>query len=222
MTGLRPLEELREGLRTAATREIAAEDRAPRRRRRWSGRRPLLAVAAGVLLAGGAATAAELIATGDPQPDAVTRDAALRPSGEVLPVDVTARDEPLSWGVTTYRSAAGDRCSIAGQLRAGRLGVVRDGTFRPYAEGTGGPCYDPGRLNYATDVRRFTGRTIVFGRASRRVRSVVVRQAGEPDARARTGRAGAFLFVFAADFDVARFSVTALDAAGRPVPLSAG
>jgi hypothetical protein len=188
--GIPALDELRESLRDAAERDVAA--RAPARRRRRRG----LAVVVAVLLGGAAAAgAADLISAGDPVQDTRRVPARYHPSTRVQ-LSVQAHDTPLSWGVGVYETRAGRACALAGRVRGAQLGELRDRTFRAYAPGRAGLCGNPtGTTGLFGGSFERDGRTIVYGRARPGARFVVAAVDGERH-RVRTGIGGAFLFVF--------------------------
>jgi hypothetical protein len=188
-TELPALAELRESLREAARRDVAA--RGPRRRRRRG-----LAVLAVVLLGGTAvAGAADLISSGEPLRDERAVPQRYHPS-TALQLSVKAKDQPLDWGVGVYTSRNGDECALAGRLRGVTLGELRGGVFRPYPAGRPGAC---GRTDTPTgafaDLIRRDGRTLAYGRARPGARSVIITVDGRPH-KARTGAGGAFVLVF--------------------------
>lgn len=192
------LTELREHLREAARREMAS---APRRSSvsRW--RRATIIAVAALLLAAGAAGAAALLSTGEPVPDPRGKAARYLPAAvgdhriAVIAADPAAGTK---WGVATYTGRNGQQCAIAGQVRAGALGVVRNGTFHPYEPGTSGPCGDLSRQRYFGDQRFYPGeqpRTLIYGRTQSDVSSMTLELDGERYS-ARLGHGGAFLFLF--------------------------
>jgi len=187
---LSALDELREGLREAARRDVEAHrGRSRRRRLRVTG-------ALALVLVGGAAAAgaADLISVGEPARDQRKSDPTyLSPTGAPLDIAVTAHSGgKLPYGVGIYGGKKGKRCALAGEARGSSLGVVRDGTFRPYAGAQIGACGNPGQSFFA--LAHFGDHTLVFGRAAPSVR--VVRAIGG-ERSATPGRGGAFLFVFA-------------------------
>lgn len=190
--------ELREGLRAAARRDMAPVV-APRRS--WtSNRRGALAVGLGILLAAGAAGAAQLLSTGKPVPEPRGKASKYRPGGSGTPlVAVTARDPVghATWAVAVYRSRAGQDCAIAGQLRGNAVGIFLNGRFHPYGTATSGPCDSLTRRSVFGDLRYFPAldRTVVYGRARAPVRGVTLTIGGRR-VSARAGRGGAFLFLF--------------------------
>lgn len=189
--------------------EAAHEDTAPavRRTRTWRRRAPAIAFAglaigggAAGLVLGGAAGADSLLATGDPVPESPLK------SPRYAPKDIAGRTIALStvdpegtgvWAVATYRSTSGDTCAIAGQLRGQTLGISADGRFRPYTAANGGPCGDL-RKGMFMDVLYFAkaDRTVVYGRAAKA--EITLRVKNKP-VSARTGRGGAFLFLFSGE-----------------------
>jgi hypothetical protein len=183
------LDELRENLRAAAAREIEAA--APRRRRRRR-RRATGLLAVGLLAAAGAAGAAQLISTGEPVRD-TQAVAGYRPAAGLPQISVVARDGRTAWAVRVFRSRNGQRCAIAGRLNGVALGVMRGGTFHPYARDFHGTCNRPGRPFGGTQY--VAGRTLVFGIARPGTKRVTVTVDGKPKP-APTGRGGGFLLVY--------------------------
>jgi hypothetical protein len=183
------LEELREGLREAARRDVAA--RRPKRRRRRG-----LAVVVVVLLGGAAAAgAAELISSGEPVHDERQVPQRYHPSTQVQ-LAVTAKDEPLDWGVGVYTTTAGQECALVGRVRGATLGELRDGVFHAYVPGRAGLCgrTDGPALGFFDFTRR-QGKTVVYGRVKPDAKSVAVVVDGKPYP-VRTGDGGAFVLVF--------------------------
>jgi hypothetical protein len=175
------LEQLRENLREAARREIELNPARPRRRRRRATGLVAIALLGG---AAAAATAGELLSVGEPVPDTREHAAGFQP---VDRLDIAAANG--GYGVAIYTAQDGKHCAIAGNVNGRSLGVVQDGTFRPYARGRSGACNTPGRP-FSSQLKR-DGRTIVFGRApGKRIRV-------EGEAKLYpTYRGGAFLLVF--------------------------
>jgi hypothetical protein len=184
------LDELRESLRAAAARDIAAT--APRRRRRRRRRAGGL-LAVGVLAVAGAAGAAELIATGTPVRDDGAFTMGYRPGPGLSQLSVVARDGKTAWGVRVFRSRNGQRCAIAGRLNGVSLGVMRDGRFHPYTSDFHGTCNRPGRP--FGEPQYMAGQTLVFGVASPGAKRVTVTVDGRRRS-APTGRGGGFLLVY--------------------------
>jgi len=190
-TELPALAELRESLREAAARDIAA--RRPRRwRRRGIG---LLVVAA--FTGAAAAGAAELISSGEPVNDQRPADARYDSSGQ-LQIALTASDKPLPWGVQIYTSARGQKCVLMGRVRGAQLGKLdADGkTFHPYESGRQGACGNPeNKDGYFRDIYPAADRSVIFGRARPGVKRLIFEADGKRYP-ARTGLGGAFLIVF--------------------------
>jgi hypothetical protein len=176
--------ELREHLREAARRDIEIERARTRRVRRRG-----TAFLAAVLLGGAAAaTAADLISIGEP---VKTRDdqAQYRAVSGGLELVLTADSRGrYPFGAAIYTAANGQRCIIAGQLRGSQLGLVENGTFRPFAKSPADTCGGRGR---SFSSRDFGDETIVYGRAKQGTRTIRV------DGREHAvGRGESFLFVF--------------------------
>ena len=187
-TELPALAELRESLREAAERDIAA-----RKPRRW--RRRGIAIFAAVLVSGAAAAgAADLISSGEPVKDEHDATSRYSSSGQ-LQLAVEAKDKPLPWGVKPYMSADGQECALVGRVRAGvELGELDDkGVFHPYAEGRSGACGNVGK-GFMAGLRR-NGKTAIFGRAPHEGMKVRVVVDGKTYTTS-AGREGAFIFLF--------------------------
>jgi hypothetical protein len=190
-TELPALVELRESLREAAARDIAA-----RKPRRWR-RRGIGLLAAALVTGGAVAGAADLISSGEPVPADRAPDARYNSSGQ-LQLAVKALDKPLSWGVQIYTSPRGMQCALVGRIRGAQLGKLdADGkTFHPYEEGRQGACGNAnGKLGYWRDVAQAKDRSVVYGRAKAGVKRIIFEADGKRYA-ARTGLGGAFLIVF--------------------------
>lgn len=179
-------------------------------RRRSTRRSPLrlgrgVAVAgATLLIAAGAATAARLIAVGEPVLDERDLPEGLRPEDGERRIVVRAADPSggLVWGASVYRSADGRACILAGVQRGASLGVVDDGRFRPYSQQTRGSCGDLRRTDvfFTTQTVRQPSRTLVFGRTDARARVIRIRSGAESRTVGVTD-GGAFLVVFDDDLD---------------------
>ena len=183
------LDELREGLREAASRDVEA-NRTRSRRRRWQAT-GLLVLA---LLGGGAAaTATDLISVGEPVPDALPQGAKYRPAaGERRQITVTtSAGAELPFGVAVYDATNGDRCALAGMIRGVQIGKLSGNEVRPYPADRPGACRGGGRM--FLDWVTVGGRALLYGRASTGTRAVRLRQLGK---EFRVGPDGAFLFVF--------------------------
>ena len=195
-------EELRTQLLAAARREEAKPEAVAKRRRRRRQRRGLgLGVA--VLLGGAvAATATDLISTGEPVRDSGHSGPQYRPAVPGSPDLVAQAKDPdgkTTWGVGVYTSANKLSCAIAGRVRGNQLGTVRDGTFHPYRADSRGACSKLGpRRAIISDLLMIGGaqpRTIVFGRARAGEPTVLADAFGKTH-RAPTHRDGGFIFVF--------------------------
>ena len=193
---------LGERLHAAAQREIAASGPLPVRRRRPT-RRLAVAAVAGLLALGGAATAAELIATGRP----ISRNdspARFAPGGSSrLVLRVTDPAGGLPWALRLYTSKAGLDCAIAGRLRGDRLGWMEAGAFRPRPPADAGGCQDLDRRPLLLVLDRAPeqpARTLVYGRARPGVRRIAISVGGRRYDRS-TGAGGSFLLVFAGRLD---------------------
>jgi hypothetical protein len=193
-TELPALAELRESLREAAARDVAA-----RKPRRWR-RRGIGLLVAALFTGAAAAGAADLISSGEPVNDEKAADSNTRygSSGQ-LQIAVKAPDKPLPWGVQIYTSPEGQKCALLGRIRGAELGKLdADGkTFHPFTEGRGGACGDPdtSKLGYFRDLYPGKDRSVVFGRAKAGVKRVIFEFKGER-VPAETGLGGAFVIVF--------------------------
>ena len=194
-------EALREQLLAAARREQAKPAEVAKRRRRRRQRRGLgLGVA--VLLGGAvAATATDLISTGEPVRDSGFSGEKYRPAVPGAPDLVAQAPDPdggTTWGVGVYESANGLSCAIAGHVRGTQLGLMRDGTFHPYRADSRGACGRLGSRPVIFDTMTFGGakpRTLLFGR-TRAAGGTVLAQDGAKVRTARTARDGGFIFVY--------------------------
>jgi hypothetical protein len=199
-TELPALAELRESLREAAARDIAA--RKPRRRRRRG-----IAVVLVVLLGGAAAAgAADLISSGQPVKDERPADPRYDSSGQ-LQLALKATDTPLPWGVQVYQSSKGQECALLGRVSGAQLGQLDDkNVFHRYAEGRSGACGSTqthgGGFN---DIAHRNGRTVIYGRA-REGSSVTVVVDGESKT-VSAGPDGAFLFVYRGNVELSDFRI---------------
>ncbi|HEX6021537.1 MAG TPA: hypothetical protein VFZ00_06040 [Solirubrobacter sp.] len=191
--------ELREQLREAARREIELERaRARRRRRRGAG------FLAAVLLGGAAAaTATELISVGTPVPEQRTELAPYRATSDGIDLTLTAESgQKYPFGAAIYTAENGKRCIIAGQLRGSQLGIVQNGTFRPFPSRPIDHCGGNGTF---VSSRDFGDKTIVYGRAATGARAVRIEGRELP-----VGRGESFLFVFERVPATHRWNVTAV------------
>ncbi len=194
-------EELREQLLAAARREEAKPEAVAKRRRRRRQRRGLgLGVA--VLLGGAvAATATDLISTGEPVRDSGFSGEQYRPAVPGAPDLVAQAKDPdgkTTWGVGVYTSVNNLSCAIAGRVRGNQLGTLRDGTFRPYRADSRGACTKLGRRPIILDTLNVGGaqpRTIIFGRTRPGEPYVLADYDGKTH-RVATARGGGFILVF--------------------------
>jgi len=191
-TELPALAELRESLREAAARDIAA-----RKPRRW--RRRGLAIFAAVLVSGAAAAgAADLISSGSPVDDHQVPDKRYDPTGQSQ-LAVKAADDPLPWGVKIYTSKTGETCALAGRVRgSAELGLLdAKGTFHPYRAGHSGACGSTTTKQggYISGTTR-EGRTVFYGRVRADASSVTMVTSDGDSRTAEVGPGGAFLFVY--------------------------
>ena len=150
-----------------------------------------------MLVAAGAAGAAQLISTGEPVRDARQGIVAgYRPGPGPSQLPLVARDPGggPSWGVRVYTARNGDRCVVAGVVNGAALGKMSGGRFHPYPEDFAGSCGHPGQP--FGNAQRDRGRTLVYGIARPGARRVTIAVGdGRPNA-VPTGRGGAFLAVY--------------------------
>ena len=151
------MEELRKGLLEAAERDVAAQRVRRRRSRRTIG------VVVALLLGGtAAATAADLIAIGDPSPELRTVDGFEKYEPTAARQVVLQADDPdgdLDCGVALYpstrrRERARSPVSCAGANSASSQGDV----FRPYPADAVGACIGAGALHVRPARRSGRGR----------------------------------------------------------------
>jgi hypothetical protein len=182
------LDELREGLREAARRDVEAGRVRNRRRHRRATGFVVLALLGGAAAAG----AADLISIGEPVREPA-RSPAYRPEGATdLQIALTARSGgELPYGVVTYTARNGDRCALAGVIRGAQLGRMNGTEFRPFASDQTGSCRSGTRLFH--DFAVLGDRTLIYGRAAPSTRFV---RAEGTARRVPVGAGGAFLFVF--------------------------
>jgi hypothetical protein len=183
------LAELRESLREAAARDIAAHK--PRRRRR----RGIGLLVAALFAGAAAAGAADLISSGEPvkeQPPDRRYEPATPPQ-----IDAIAHDTPAAWGVQVYESADGKTCALAGQIRGASLGKVdAKGVFHSYPDKRSGACGTLTNKQGGFISQSFgVDRTAIYGRVRAGASSVTVVVDGESKT-APTGPGGGFLFVY--------------------------
>jgi hypothetical protein len=183
------LDELREGLREAARKDVEVARVRNRRRHRRATGFVILALFGGAAAAG----AADLISIGEPVPEKAERAPAYRPDGATnLQIALKARSGgELPYGVVTYTARNGDRCALAGVIRGAQLGLIEGNEFRPYASDRTGACRGADRL--VLDRAAVGEHTLVYGRAAPATRTVRVRGT---DRRVAVGSGGAFLFVY--------------------------
>jgi len=181
------MDQLREGLREAARRDVA---RARRRRRRT---RVAAVLALAVIGGGAAADATNLFDSGPTAPDIRGQIPRYAPGqGERRQIVIKQRVDgvPLPIGVAVYTTGDGRVCALPGVVNGSALGALADGRFRPYAADRVGSCNVPGRATI--DTATVAGRSVLVGLAPAGARAVVLPELGrtytlEPDR--------AFLFV---------------------------
>ena len=181
------MEQLREGLRGAAQRDVAAR-RARRLRRRAAAMLALVLIGSGA-----AAQATNVFETGPAAPDI---------RGQIpryAPAPATDARSPRSCAFRGLRSRSASRSTrprtatpapCPASSTAARSAISYDGTFRPYAADRVGTCNVPQRPTI--DSATVAGKAVVFGLAAPKTRTVVLRATGE---RFRVGPDRAFLFV---------------------------
>jgi hypothetical protein len=181
------VEELRERLREAARRDVAAV----RRRRR---RRRAAAALALALIGGGAAAEATNVFESGPMAPAIDGLSPRYAPGPGNRRQITAKlrvdGVPLPLGVAVYETRDGRTCALAGVINGSSLGVLVDGTFRPYAADRVGTCNVPQRATI--DSITLAGKAVLFGLAAPKTRTVALPETG---AEFRVGPDRAFLFV---------------------------
>ncbi len=189
-TELPALAELRESLREAAARDIAA-----RKPRRWR-RRGIGLLAAALVTGGAVAGAADLISSGEPVKE---QPADKRYTSPDQPqIALTARDSPLPWAVQVYTSPAGKTCALVGRLRGTRLGLLdAKGVFHAYPEGRGGACGTTTNKQggFISGTTR-EGRSVFYGRVRAGASSVTAVTSDGDSRTVEVGPGGAFLLVY--------------------------
>jgi hypothetical protein len=182
------LDELREGLREAARRDVEAGRVRNRRRHRRATGFVVLALLGGAAAAG----AADLISVGEPVREPA-RTPAYRPEGATdLQIALKAPSGgALPYGVVTYTARNGDRCALAGVIRGAQLGTMDGARFRPFPSDRTGACR-AGSKPFHEPIE-LGGRTLLYGRAKPSTRFVRVEGT---DRKVAVGPGGAFLFVF--------------------------
>ena len=118
------LDELREGLREAARRDIEAQRVRSRRRHRRATGAVVLALLGGAAVAG----ATDLLSVGEPLPDPVGKTTVYRAAnGERIQIAVQAESGgALPFAVGTYDAVNGERCALAGYIRGTELGAISE------------------------------------------------------------------------------------------------
>lgn len=184
------LAELRESLREAAARDIAA--RKPRRRRRRA-----IGLVVAVLFTGAAAAgAADLISSGEPVKEQPA-DPRYQTPGQAQ-IALKARDTPLPWGVQVYTSETGKTCARVGRVRGTELGLLdAKGVFHRYPKGRSGACGTTTNKQggYISGTTR-EGRTVFYGRVRADASSVTMVTSDGDSRKAEVGPGGAFLLVY--------------------------
>ena len=195
--GIQALDELRESLREAARREIAARPRRRRSRRRIGGLAAVLVVLAG----GAAATAADLISEGAPvKPQSrFAVPSRYQPTQAGGRLALTAHDTPAPWGVEVYRSQEGqDVRDRRPRARRTRWAKCVDGTFHAYEPGADRAMRGPAERRRSRRARSWSAAAapIYWGLAAPGIKRSTASVDGKSYPPARTGLDGAFLFVF--------------------------
>jgi hypothetical protein len=182
------LHELREQLREAAHREVAA--RRVRRRRRGIAAALALALVGG----GAAADATNVFESGPTAPDirgSIPRYApAPGERRQLIAAKVSVPGVPLPFGVAVYDTQEGQTCALAGVVNGSSIGALVGGTFRPYAADRAGTCNVPARRTI--DTMQVAGKVVLYGLATPKTRTVVLPATGQ---EFRVGPDRAFLFV---------------------------
>lgn len=192
-----PLDEMKERFRLAAQNEIDASPASQRGRRWFRG----FIVAIGVTAAGtGLAAATGLLPFGSSEPNlrVPKRHSPAAPAG---PIRVRTSDPAgrAAWGVIQYRTREGAVCSLAGHVRAGQLGKIRDGVFHPYQSRRSGSCGSLARRPFVADVLQPKDRLVFYGRARSEVEHLIVDTRTRKDVLVRPGSNGAFILVIRAE-----------------------
>jgi len=195
---------LRDALVAAGVREhdgAVAAQRGQRRRRRH--RRTAGFVVVALLGAAAVAEGTGLISVGEPikpNPGLEGDPKITAANGDPMEVVATAPDaqRKVSYGVAIYRSAAGHRCVIAGQLRGNQLGLERDGVFHRFSDLRPGICLEGGRRT--SDIVNVEGtppRTLIYGLQTdpAETGTVTLRATGAAQ-QIKPVRGGAWLLVF--------------------------
>jgi hypothetical protein len=185
------LEELRESLREAAHRDVAARRAARGRRRRRAAAAVVLILAGG----GAAAQATNVFESGPAAPEIRGLGPRYAPAPGIrrqIAVKLRVPGVPLPLGVAVYTTGDGRTCALAGAVNRSSLGDLVDGTFRPFPADRVGTCNVPERATI--DTALIGGRAVVYGLAAAGTRVAVLRETG---AEFRVGPDRAFLFVVA-------------------------
>jgi hypothetical protein len=144
------------------------------------------------------AAGAVLISVGEPVPD--RKDPVRYRPGSEDPVIVLHAADPvggLPWGLQIYDTAGGTACATVGRVNGGRLGAMEGDNFRPYHGDQNSGCGKLGEGRFWSVVgpaRYEPDRTLVYGRAGKGVRQIVLTISGGRRT-AEPGQGGAFLFV---------------------------
>jgi hypothetical protein len=192
---------LRDALVAAGVRESGAAAPQRRRRRRW---RATGLVVVGLLGAATVANATGLLSVGEEIPPLAGQDAGSRyaplPGGRDLAMTADDPDRKLNWGVAVYTSRDGSDCAIGGLVQGNRIGLERNGVFRPFGDDFPGSCGDLQRLGQMIEFVYVEGehpRTIVYGRTASPDKPFGFRLKSTGEAKTlRPARGGAFLFVY--------------------------
>jgi hypothetical protein len=192
---------VRDALVAAGVREYGAA--APQRRRRRR-RRATGLVVIGLLGAATVANATGLLSVGEEIPPLADREAGSRyaPVSGDRDIVMTADDpdRKLNWGVAVYTSRNGSDCALGGQVQGNRIGLERNGVFRPFSDDFPGSCGNLKRLPQMVEFLHIEGehpRTIVYGRTSTPDKRFGFRLKSTGETKTVSpGRGGAFLFVY--------------------------
>jgi hypothetical protein len=220
MTGhqIKALEELRESFRSLEPAPAA-------RRGRFRRRVPALAVAGGLVLCAGAGAAGIALREDAPIPEPRVVDIAPTLRAELgtqrlAAVRVADPGGGPAWGLRLTTGESGALCATVGQVVEGRLGLVRDKTFRELPVREANTCLEQAADRPLTMQRRSflapgeAPRTAIFGIAAERVDHIVF-TSPEGQQTARPEADGGYLAVFAGDVNPVRTIV--LDSGERQV-----
>lgn len=207
--------ELGDRLNEAAVREISAERRGRRTRRR----RPwiLLGIAGALVVAGGATAGGLFTGSGEPvKGEGSERDAAVQPGVLAGTAAADPAKGALPWAIRVFSNDDGQECAQLGRLDGGTLGTVENGQFHEFEGNPVGTCGNLAKDRVLMTFQRRVqpaARTILYGLSSGRAPIVV--RLGNETRRVTPGALGGFVVVFEGRRDVHGATVTTtID--GRP------